>query len=596
MKDTLAYAAIALIAVLFLAVNLLANTMLPQARLDLTEQRLHTLSDATRATLAGIEEPITLRFYRSEELDAAAPALAGHARRVRELLEHYVRLSEGKIELSILHPAPFSPEEDLAMAQGLEGVPLGAQGRPLVFGLAGSNTTDDEEAIAFFAPERAALLEYELTRLIARLAEPRETRVGVLGALPLESDGEPQRVLEAMRRDYAVDLLGGAGEEIDPHIDILLLAQPSGLSEATRDAIDAFVASGGKVLAFVDPLSEALAQGEPENGAPLPTGAGLDAGATELLASWGVGVDPGAIVADETYARRVRSRVGGRDGLVDFVAWLAVPPGGLSPDDPVTAPLSDLSLRTAGRIEALADAATQVRPLVLSSLSAMALPVERMRGFPQPSRLLADFKASGARYTLAARIEGLAGEVILVADSDLLLDGAWTHAGGSGESGESGGEPYADNARFVLNALDSLSGGGALTALRGRGRVDRPFTLIEEMRRDAERRYRGQEQRLIDTIHEAREQIRGVNRKERERGLPLDSEERAEVEQLRRDIFAARAELREVQHNLHAEVERVKTTVRAANIAGMPALVALVALLVGLLRRRRRARRALASG
>ncbi len=593
MKDTLAYAAIPLVIVLFLAVNLLAGTMLPQTRLDLTERRLHTLSEATHETLSRIDEPIKLRFYRSEGLEAGGPALADHARRVREMLDHYAGLADGKIELSILRPAPFSPEEDRAMAEGLEGVPLGPQGRPLVFGLAGSNTTDDEEAIAFFAPERAALLEYELTRLVMRLAEPRETRVGVLGALPLESDGRPQRVLEALRRDYDVRLLGGERERIDPRIDILLLAQPSGLSDATLDAIDGFVGRGGKTLAFVDPFSEALAQAQAEDAAPLARGAGIDEGLERLLASWGVSVDPGTVVADEVYARRVRSRVGGRDGLVDFVAWLAIPPGGLAPDDPVTAPLSELSMRTAGRIEPLADAATQVQPLALSSLSAMPLAVERMRGFPDPSRLLADFTASGARYTLAARIEGLPAPIILVADSDLLLDDAWTHAG---DSGEAGGQAYADNATFVLNALDALSGGGALMELRGRSRVDRPFTLIEDMRRDAERQYRGQEQRLIDAIHEARERIRSLNRLESERGLPLDSDERAEVERLRQEIFGARSELREVQHNLHAEVEQVKSWVRAANIGGMPALVALLAIAVGMLRRRRRSRRALASG
>lgn len=588
MRDTLAYAAIALTFVLFLAVNLLANTLLPQARLDVTEQRLHTLSDATRETLSRIEEPVKLRFYRSQGLGDGNPALADHAKRVREMLEHYVRLADGKLDLSILRPAPFSPEEDQAMAEGLESVPLGPQGRPLLFGLAGSNTTDDTETIAFFAPERANLLEYELTRLVARLSEPRETRVGVLGALDLEAGGTPQRLLALMRRDYEVRLLGGEREEIDPRIDILLLAQPSGLSDATLQAIDAFARNGGAILAFVDPFSEALAQGGAQ-GEPLPRGTGIDAGLVDLLAGWGVRVDPGTVVTDEDYARRVRSRVGGRDGLVDFVAWLAVPPGGLSPQDPVTAPLSELSLRTAGRIESLMESSgAEVEPLALSSLAAMPLPAERMRGFPDPARLLADFEARGERYTLAARIGGLPGEVILVADSDLLLDEAWI--------GGEDGRPYAENGPFVLNALDSLSGGGTLMDLRGGGRVDRPFTLIEDMRRAAERRYRGPEQRLIDTIREARERIRTLTRQERERGVPLDSAEEREIETLRREMLDARAELRAVQHNLHAEVEQVKTWVQAANIAGMPALVALVALVVGLSRRRRRSRRALASG
>src|SRR5262249_7893305 len=152
------------ILLMLIAVNILAARFLPQ-RLDLTAERLYTLSQGTRLTLAHIDEPITLRFYYSARLGQAIPAYGVYAQRGRELLAQYVAASDGKLRLEVYQPLPFSDVEDRAVAFGLQGVPLNAQGEQIYFGLAGTNSTDDQQTIAFFAPERERLLEYDLTRV-----------------------------------------------------------------------------------------------------------------------------------------------------------------------------------------------------------------------------------------------------------------------------------------------------------------------------------------------------------------------------------------------------------------------------------------------
>src|SRR5580658_2848691 len=182
-------AVIALVAIVLILVagNVIAARY-ATVRLDLTSEHLYTLARGTRQTLAKMEEPITLRFYYSNRLGDTAPAYGTYARRVREMLDQYVAAARGKIRLEIYDPQPFSDAEDRAVAYGLQAVPLNDQGEAVYFGLAGTNSTDDQQVIAFFNPERERFLEYDLTRLIHALAFPKRTVVGLLSSLPLVVD------------------------------------------------------------------------------------------------------------------------------------------------------------------------------------------------------------------------------------------------------------------------------------------------------------------------------------------------------------------------------------------------------------------------
>lgn len=120
-RGRLTLLAIGLAIVLFLAINMLAGALLKASRLDLTEDRLFTLADGTKEVLRSIDEPIDLRFYYNRRLDELGPYFASYANRVDELLAEYQRLSNGRVRVERLDPQPFSPEEDLAVAEGLQG-------------------------------------------------------------------------------------------------------------------------------------------------------------------------------------------------------------------------------------------------------------------------------------------------------------------------------------------------------------------------------------------------------------------------------------------------------------------------------------------
>ena len=189
-RKRLAFSTLGVIAALVLAigVNLLADRLLPRTRIDLTQQRLYTLATGTRSIVSGLSEPITLRLYYARRLGATVPIYGAYAERVRAMLEEYASLSQGRIRLEFHDPEPFSETEDRALAYGLQGVPIDQSGEQVYFGLAGTNLLDDERNIPFFQPERERFLEYDLTRLVYELSNPRRPIVGVMTSLPLNGD------------------------------------------------------------------------------------------------------------------------------------------------------------------------------------------------------------------------------------------------------------------------------------------------------------------------------------------------------------------------------------------------------------------------
>jgi ABC-type uncharacterized transport system involved in gliding motility auxiliary subunit len=605
--------------VLFLAVNILSDALFKSARLDLTADQLFTLSEGTKQVLAAIEEPIDLRLYYTAQLDGLGPYFSSHSRRVEELLAEYQRLSGGRVKVERLDPQPFSPEEDLAVAEGLEGLPLTSDGTQAYFGLSGRNSTDDIEVISYLAPERANFLEYDLTRLVHDLANPDKPVVGVIGDLPMMGSQfnqfQPWHVLQAMYQFFDVRFLGGKQEQIEDDVEVLMLAQPHNVDQATLYAIDQFVMRGGRVLAFVDPLAEVMAAGGGMNPMANPEGDAI--GALEpLLAAWGVSIPSGKVIGDRTAAQRVTAQVGGRQVVVDYLPWLSLDPRHLNADDVITGEIQRLHLNSAGSIHAREGAATTIVPLVLSSELSEEIDAEAIRAFPDPAKLIAEFAPSGERFVLAARVTGdkvksafpegppdgvssdrehLAEastpvQLILVADADLLANATWVRE--QDLLGQQIVLPIANNGDFAINALDNLAGSQGLISLRGRGLVDRPFEVVRAMEQEAEYKYRAKEQELLARIEETQGKIRELKEEEQRSGVILTAAQQEEIENFRAEMIDLRQELRAVQHSLREEVERLSTWTKALNIWAVPVLIALIAAALAWFHRHRATRAA----
>ncbi|MDH4074057.1 MAG: GldG family protein, partial [Gammaproteobacteria bacterium] len=118
-QQRLGASGLVLLGVAFIVAVSISNEVFRGWRIDLTEDRLYTLSDGTRNMLARIDEPVNLHFYFSDQASESMPSLRAYAARVREMLEEFADAADGKIRLTVVDPLPFSEDEDRAAQFGL---------------------------------------------------------------------------------------------------------------------------------------------------------------------------------------------------------------------------------------------------------------------------------------------------------------------------------------------------------------------------------------------------------------------------------------------------------------------------------------------
>jgi len=600
----LTWIGIGLAIVLFFSVNLLARNVFTSTRIDLTSDQLYTLSEGTKEVLATVDEPVDLRFYYSDQLDDVGAYFSTHGDRIRELLGEYQRLSNGQIRIEQLDPEPFSPEEDLAVAEGLRGLPVSNDGVLAYFGIAGRNTTDDNEVLAYLAPERADFLEYDLTRMVYDLGNPDKPVVGVLGDLPLMgsqfNQGQPWLILEAMFQFFDVRFLGGNHKKIGDEINVLMLAQPQNLDKPSLYAIDQFVMRGGRIFALVDPFAESMVNGG--NQFPPTDGDAIQA-LEPLLVAWGVDIAKGKVIGDAANAQRVGAQINGRQAVVQYLPWLAVGEQSFSPNEVMTAELEQITLNSAGSIKPRDGATTAIAPLITSSAQAMEIDSEPLKIAPDPAKLIAEFSPSGEVYTMVAKVtgpvetafpdgppEGADEELsedhlakaeeplnmVLVADADLIHDQNWVRQ--QDVLGQRVAVPVSNNADFAVNALEFLSGSQSLISLRGRGLSVRPFEVVDKMAQEAEFKFRSKEQELLAKIEEAQNNIQKLQEDEQQSGVILTAEQQSEIENFRAEMIGLRQELRGVQRSLRQDVEALATRLKFINIWAVPLVIAVFAI------------------
>ncbi len=616
--------AIAAVGAIVVGINMFADARLADRRVDLTAQRLYTLSPGTRQILAGLKEPVTLRLFYSRKLGSTVPAYGTLADHVREMLAEYATAAGGRLRLEFYDPEPFSEVEDRAMAYGLQGVPLDQGGEQVYFGLVGTNLLDDERSISFFQPERERFLEYDLTRLIYELSNPKRPVLGVMSALPLDGDprammsrnpaaGRPFASMLTLRQTNQVQPIPLDAQVIPADVDVLLVAAAQKLSDPTLYAIDQFVMRGGRLMVMIDPHSETLPA---QPGMPPPDSEETIA---RLLDKWGIGYDPHLVVGDPAGAWRVRAGYGQRSQPTDYLPWFNIRDG-ITRDDPATADLTQVTVASAGALTRKPDAAIDFIPLLKSSPRSGLIAVDKLAE-PDPAAILADFKPAGGERVIAARVRGqlrsafdqppplAAGQtrpekfpahrgetigpanMVVVADADILADRFWVQV--QDFFGQSQATPFSDNGPFVANLVDTLAGGDALIGLRSRGDSIRPFDLVQRMQSEAEAKFRQSEKdlqaRLDATEKKLRELRSGTAGADGKPQATISAEQRAEIDAARGEIADTRQKLRLVNLELNRDISALQTRLKLADIVLVPALLSLVAILMGIARRRRRA-------
>ena len=583
-------------------------------RVDLTADKAYTLSPGTRAVLSRLDTPVTIRFYCSR-LDTATPEtvfLRNYARRVEDLLEELREAAGGKLRIEKLDPQPDSDAEDSARLDGIEAQML-STGDRFYLGLTVS-LLDARAAIPFLAPTRERLLEYDIVRAISRVIKPEKPVVGIMSPLPVfggPSPGlpmgprnqEPWAAITELQTDFDVRRVEMNAEKIDDDIQLLVLIHPRDISEKTQYAIDQFLMRGGKLVAFLDPVS--LADSRQQGNLPFSV-PGAPSNLEKLLTAWGLKFDTTKVVADLNFKMQL---VGQRNQLVEAPAFLNLSRQGMNPEDPVTSELGPVWLPLCG-----AFSGTPVEGLkqtVLLKSSSESQLVEAFMAHLNGENILKEFRSSGKEHALAIRLIGKfrtafpdgppGGDtnqvaslkesqketaVVLVGDSDLLYDRFAIR-----ELNSPFGilrMPANANLTFLQNVVEQMAGEMDLIAVRSRAIPSRPFTRIQKMQAAAQERYQAEIKKLEDSLAETQRRLNELQQqKEPGQRFILSPEQQEEIARFREQEARTREELKRVRKEFRREIDALQTRVQWINILAMPLVVSLSGLAIAVYRRKR---------
>ncbi len=632
--ETYVYSIVGIVAMIgiLVAINIIGGRA--KKRIDLTEERAYTLSPGTRKILEKIDTPIQIRFYCTRGENEMPVMLKTYAQRIEDLLGEYRQASKGQIEIQKLDPVPDSDAEDSARLDGIEGQ-MRIGGDPIYLGVSVS-MLDQKEPLPFLSPDRERLLEYDLSRAISRVMTPEKPVVGVMSPLSVQGQQmnpmmarmgqrgqQPWVLMSELQRDFKVQTVEMSADKIPAEVKLLVLIHPKGLTDATEYALDQFVLRGGKLIAFLDPLS-VLDQSGQQMGMPMPSSSTME----KLLKAWGLTFDTGKVVADLDYVGRTRQ---GRAPTV-----LALTEKAMNKDDILTANTDNLFYVFGGAFTGTPVEGLKMSAIIKSSKNSQL--VDPMMAQFTGEKMIQDFQKSGTEYPLAVRLSGKfksafpegkpkapeppadpakpaekkdekpaeAGlkesaeenTVILVGDCDMIQDQIAVQ---EMQNPFGGGQrmvmPANGNLAFAQGAVEQLTGDSNLIAVRSRASRERPFTVVKEMQAQAESAYQSKIKELEGSLAETQRKLTELQQSKQAEGgqagqrFILSPEQQKEIENFRKKETEAKKELKVERKKLRAGIDSLENRVKWLNIAAMPLLVTVAGIGLAMVRRSRRAAR-----
>lgn len=571
----------------------LVNLTTPTIRIDLTENKLFTLSEGSEKIIRNIHKPIQLDLYYSEKEARPFPQFRQFAERVIEKIEEYSSQSDKKIKFRLIDPEPYSIAEDEAIANGIIAVPLENGAGPLYFGLT-AKSGNKAQTIGFIKPESEQYLEYELTKLIQSVNANSKPKVMLVSDLPISGNknlalgpiSPAWVVYRQLSERYQLSHVGSANLQIPDDIDVLWVMHPRSWSVTALLKLQNYVESGRHAVILLDPYAESVPAISLSN---IPNKSMyLASDIAELFNRWGIKYEPSFAVIDSKYAWLMQ--LNENQFPKRNPALISLPAEAMNQRDKVTADLDRLVLSSAGALSLKDNSTLQIEPLLQSSESSQLITVDKIRQYSEdPEQLLNNFVSSQEPFVLAARFTGSMVtsrnklkdvNFIVIADTDLLSDRLWVLE--NNLFGQSVFSAQASNGDFFFNIIDELSGSDDLISIRSRGMVSRPFTKVDQIRRTSEQKYRVNQAKMLLELENLQN---AINEMQANSNKLTDSSHKKKYNSLLRDKVILRQNLRRVQQNLNEEVDRLGRNIKLLNIFLIPIILLLFSTFIFIRRR-----------
>lgn len=568
-------------------------------RLDVTEDDAYSLSDGSLAIAKKLEEKVEAKLYFSKSFSEMPVMVKQYGTRIEEVLREYAAASNGKLSIEVIDPKPDTDEEEWALKYGVEGIPT-QTGDNIFLGVV-FLAADKEVAIPFLDPNKEQFLEYDLSEALVKLRTGKKPKLGLLSSLPVMGMGpqmpgmpsqpgsEPWAVVNGLKNSFEVVEVSKDAMNIDKDINVLFIIHPKGFDDKVLYAIDQFVMRGGRLLVAVDPFSRsemAMQQGAPGR---MPQ---LSSDLDKLFKAYEIEYKSSEVVGDLSRGTPI-SAEGQR---LTYPIYMTMMPHDLNRKSKITSQLKQMLYAEGGSVASKKDSKHSFEALLTTTPDANTVQA-MMLSFQRPGDVARNFKTTGEKKVLAARVQGKFKSafdgnppegsenkstlkeskedniIVVIADVDFMHDSNAVNKMRFGNQVLM--SPRNDNLNFVMNAAELLGGNQDLISIRSSGQISRPFTKVMEIQRMAQQRWQKEEEALSKQLESLQAKL-GELQKQRTDGnrLTLSSSQQAEIKKFREEERVIRKRRREVRKNLREDIESLGHRLIAFNLLGTPICVA----------------------
>jgi len=604
-------------------------------RLDLTENDLFTLSEGTRNIVADLKDPLTFRLYYAKTAARKGPEgirlFNNYFNYVRDLLEEYVHYTDGKINLQVIDPRPDTEDEEAAINYGLKRFPITDE-ETFFFGLVVTTETGAEKSIPFFAPNREAFIEYDITKILYSVTQPQKKKIGILSSLPVSGQDmsdymaqmmrmqgkqvqEPWFIIQAMKEFYETVPLDGDNPEMEG-IELLLIVHPKRLGEKALFAIDQYVLKGGNTVVMVDPFCWVDEPPKDPNNPYAAMMAPRDSDLNTLLKQWGVEMPKEQFAGDRGLAQTIRTSQFAQPSL--HLGVMSLTEECVNPDEIIASELSNVLMVFPGALEPV-DGDEEEKSYTLSPIISTTEAGNTFQASPfemnSPETLVSKFTEGEKPVVMGYKIHGTFKSAY--PDGIVIMAGAEADEEGSGTQRTLTGltesekeatvvvysdvdfitDPFAfrkslfgvmivnKNSALLMNTLDHLCGSADLINIRAKGEFSRPFKVVDEIEDEAEKQTEDKVAEINDKIKTFQEELNQLRGEGRDKSIALlKTEGLIKEKELEKKIAAAQSELKGVKRKRRQAIESLGNKLEGVNTLLVPSLILVFSIVLGITR------------
>ena len=441
--------------------NLLSNQL--YFRLDFTEDKRYTLSDASRDILEDLDDVVTVSAFFSEDLP---PQLLNNRKDFEDMLIEYEKRSGGNVVYEFVNPNENQVKEQEVQQKGIGPVMINVTENDRVQQMraymgATIQMGDRVEIIPLVQPGTA--MEYELTTSIKKLAVVDKPKVGLIqghGETSIASIPQLRQQLGVLYDFEPFNLTDTT--DIPLYYRALVFAAPADTIPPSHFAkLDNYLSGGGKLFVAYSTIQGDLQQGQLSKAS--------DIGLISWLSSKGIrmGTD---FVIDAQCATVTVTQQQGYFRINSQKEFPYFPRVSNFEDHPLTKGIDEVIFTFASSVVPTYQDTTVASTILAFTSSRSG--IVRPPSFVDIQRKWQESDFTGGVQSLAAAVEGVngAGKIVAIGNGDFFTNG----------EGQGARQLSPDHVSLASNAIDWLADDTGLIDLRTKGITSRPLTSVED--------------------------------------------------------------------------------------------------------------------